>query len=346
VGESRITRYGRTDFDFRPGDSLDETWTVFVLGTGVTADRTTAAVSQAEQMLSSECFRRSNGEMGCTSCHDPHSIPRPEERIQFFRSRCLQCHDSRAAECALPRERRVEVTIEDSCIDCHMPRISANDVPHTSQTDHRVLLDPTASGSAAVETTAPELTVFRGERQPLSAAELDRAWGITMMRDAERRSDRILAYHAIPKLRSWCNKAPDDAPACEALGLAYWLNRDPGSAQAVWERALEYHPREEQLLKRLVEILHENGRFTEGIEYSRQLIALNPWQHEYHGRLAHMLGQQRRFDEAIAAAEMALRINPTAASVHAWLAEVYALRGDAVRSQWHQQQYELLTPVR
>jgi len=55
-GVARILRYGRRSYDFRPGQTLGQTWTVFLNGTNVGIDGSTKAVSQSEQMLSSVCY--------------------------------------------------------------------------------------------------------------------------------------------------------------------------------------------------------------------------------------------------------------------------------------------------
>ncbi|RMG34301.1 MAG: hypothetical protein D6725_14545, partial [Planctomycetota bacterium] len=133
-GRARVLRYGRSDFDFRPGDRLSDVWVVFPEGTGIRDDQTTRAVNQVEQMRSSRCYRESDGGLSCTSCHDPHrTVPR-EEAPAFYRSRCLNCHGPNGphADCALAETERRRRVANDSCIACHMPPLKAADVPHTA----------------------------------------------------------------------------------------------------------------------------------------------------------------------------------------------------------------------
>ncbi|HEV3024427.1 MAG TPA: cytochrome c3 family protein, partial [Pirellulales bacterium] len=136
-GKFSLPRYGRTAYDFRPGQLLDDAVTIMVEGTGVRDDGTTKSVSQVQQMRASACFLQSAGAFGCSSCHDPHSKPEPAAAEEFYRGRCLKCHEQRG--CSLPEAERLRPPAADSCTHCHMPRISANDVAHTSQTDHRVV---------------------------------------------------------------------------------------------------------------------------------------------------------------------------------------------------------------
>ena len=35
--------------------------------------------------------------MSCTSCHDPHYEPPAEERVSYYREKCLTCHGAHFA---------------------------------------------------------------------------------------------------------------------------------------------------------------------------------------------------------------------------------------------------------
>lgn len=342
IGEHRLTRYGRSEFDFRPGDEIEDIWTVFLKGTGIEDDHTTAAVNQAEQMMSSACYRLSEGRLGCVSCHDPHATPQPEERVAFYRGRCLECHTSSGSECSKPVDERLAVSAEDSCIACHMPAVAANDVPHTSQTDHRILKEYAATVASTNE--PPGLHIFGATGGIISDAELDRAQALYLVRMSEDSGSSVFAAEAIPFLEPWVKVVPDDVDAQEALGMAYWLVRETRKASDVWEQALERHPRHEHLLRRMMVLCQETEQPELGVRYGQRLVEVNAWDFEYFGRLAHMLGQLGRFDEAIAAGERALELNPAERRIHAWLAEIYALRGDVERSHEHRRKYAAQAP--
>ena len=63
-----------------------------------------------EKLAASRCKLASGDRMWCGSCHDPHRVPAPAERISFYREKCLSCHAIR--ECGRGEQ----------CIECHMPK--------------------------------------------------------------------------------------------------------------------------------------------------------------------------------------------------------------------------------
>jgi hypothetical protein len=345
ISESRLLRYGRSDFDFRPGDHITDIWTTFVQGSGIDSQSGTRAVSQVGQMLSSRCHLESDGHMGCTSCHDPHRTPKPAEKHSFFRSKCLTCHDSERTECSEDVAVRNALLEKDSCITCHMPAVKANDVPHTSLTDHRILKHANQSTAESSPKT-PQLEIFGLETGRVPSAEVDRATAVQMVQSAEATGSQVVAIQAIPMLEEWVQAVPDDLPAVAALGTAYSLADELSSAQTTWEAGLKLAPRDERFLRQLFILYHDAGQLDKALQRGRQLILVNPWDYEYHGRLAHILGQMGRIDDGIRAAKQALKVNPSAYRLHGWLAEVYTRRNDLKSSRHHRDLYESLAPVK
>src|SRR5262249_2227089 len=133
-GVKRILGYGRLFFDYRPALPWELFWSVFVRSLPRDYNKFDSSV---EQLYASRCFQASKGKMGCTTCHDPHRLPEPEERPTYYRDRCLRCHDQETP-CSLPLAARKKVSAADDCRLCHMPSFSSTDVPHTAATDHRI----------------------------------------------------------------------------------------------------------------------------------------------------------------------------------------------------------------
>ncbi len=343
IGEHRLPRYKRSHFDFRPGDNFTDIWTVFLKRNTVAEDSSTAAVSQVEQMLGSSCYQKSEGKLGCISCHDPHQKPSETERIEFYRQRCLDCHGPEQTECSEELIIRKKSTPEDSCIACHMPKLDANDVPHTSQTDHRVL-KRLEQKKPTKQKQQESLYIFRAEQGLIPESELLRAEAISLIRMAEQRGNAALVIDAIAPLERWLKVAPDDKEAQISLGTAYWLAGDIRKAVQTWEKVLKVSPDDEDVLRRFLMLYHQIGEWEKGVEYGQKLIKVNPWDYEFYGRLSHLYGQLNRYEESALAGEKALELNPSAIQIYKWLAEIYAIQNDFEKSKKYQQLLKQMSP--
>ncbi len=134
AGELRVPNPGKSIADFRPGQTLEGTYTVYLgaqpTGTGI------KVISQAEQLRLSTCSRSSAGKLWCGSCHNPHDQPTPEKAAAYYRSRCLVCHGATLDKAHAAPGR--------DCVGCHMPQQPAKDGGHTAFTDHRIARFPFA----------------------------------------------------------------------------------------------------------------------------------------------------------------------------------------------------------
>ncbi len=130
-GDVSVAKAGRSVMAFKPGDRLNEFVTHFALQQGSTE----RSVSETEQLLVSRCKRASGDRMSCMSCHDAHGDPSPEERVAFYRGKCLACH----SDAGFAREH---FPATPDCTSCHMPKNGAMDTPHVAWTDHRLRQRP------------------------------------------------------------------------------------------------------------------------------------------------------------------------------------------------------------
>ncbi|MDP6553383.1 MAG: cytochrome c3 family protein [Pirellulaceae bacterium] len=332
-GIVKILRYGRSDYDFRPGMKLHDVWTVFFEGTGVDDDGNTKAVSQVEQMSASKCYQASDGRLGCISCHDPHGLPAEAEREAFYRKRCLECHED-VSRCSAPiAERDLE---SDSCIACHMPRLAANNVPHTSQTDHHVLRRPVADLPSHTS-EKPGVQLFGDAEEDLPLADRERARGLLLMGEAQDDHDPFLAHEALNLLQPILDANPTDLVVMEAVGDGYLIQGHRQEAKQLWERLIRAAPHNESVIEKTAVLCHDMGQLSEALDYFGRLIEINPWGERSFGRKAHILAQLGRIDPAIEAARQCLSRNPGAAHVHSWIAEAYQAVGNDAKSEYHRE---------
>jgi hypothetical protein len=137
--------------DFRPGLPLTDFRVDY---TFATPEQGMPVVGHFSQMRQSLCYQRS-GELTCTTCHRLHHKPAEARKVDYYRNRCLSCHDAPDKGCGLPREARLAKNAEDSCIACHMPRTPTN-VPHTAFTHHRIAVhDPKRAGKKQATQEGP-----------------------------------------------------------------------------------------------------------------------------------------------------------------------------------------------
>lgn len=307
-----LLRYGRADFDFRPGMNVGDVWSIVVDERHEPGSDSTGAVSQVQQMLASVCSQRSAGRLGCISCHDPHSAPAESEKHAVFREKCLACHAT--ADCTEDERRRQEPAVGDSCILCHMPRLAASDIPHTSQTDHRV---PRRAGDRhrglhrAAQGNAPEPTVFDAAAVPLSTLERSRVRGFMLAKAAGKSRSAVLARKAAVDLEPVLKACPDDRRAADALAFAWVLSKREAEAIDLWKRMLNVPPVREETLISLVTVSQQQRSPDAALEHLDQLLALNPWRARFwlqRSQLLHGLGRDR---EALEAARRALSLDPS-----------------------------------
>jgi predicted CXXCH cytochrome family protein len=150
-GDISVEKNGRSALDFHPGDMISQDLAYFVYGH---AGANARGVSEVEQFAASHCKRASGDRMSCTTCHDPHYVPAPAQRVAYYRAKCLSCHGVGQAGAAFAATHHPD---NPDCTSCHMPRSTAENIPHVAWTDHRILARPELANDAALATRYDEL---------------------------------------------------------------------------------------------------------------------------------------------------------------------------------------------
>ena len=226
LGVGRVLNPGKKFSDFRPGQSLEDVFTTYrnVSPPGSDAERF-KVISHVEQLARSTCARKSNGQLWCGTCHDPHN--EPAEPIEFYRSKCLTCH-VRNFSSSHPDK-------QSNCIGCHMPRRDAKDGGHTAFTDHRIQRLPEP------QQTLPEDTDIAAWREP--APDLQkRNLGIAYVNvGAERRSPPFVVrgYRMLTEVQ---DQFSTDSAVFTAMGTALLLGKQSTEAELAFDRALQLDP--------------------------------------------------------------------------------------------------------
>jgi Flp pilus assembly protein TadD len=340
-GWFRFPRAARDSFDFRPGLPLHRFLAVFVRNEG-DPDRM-ELIGQVEQMESSRCFRASGGELGCISCHDPHRLPPPATKVEYYRSRCLACHEWRG--CALPAAERQSRGPGENCIACHMPRPAVAEIPHTVTTDHRI---PRVSGAAKPRPArSREVPGLPGEFVPRDyhwdlmtveeRREAARDRGVALELAAQTLSAapplaRLAATQAVPLLEAAVRDRADDLHARESLGYALGMLDRLAEARHAYEEVLRIQPRREMALPYLARTLDGLRRPDLAAAALREVIAVNPWRSDYRLALARHCAQARDWPGAVEACREAIRLNPELFEARSLLVQGYLGSGESAKA--------------
>lgn len=226
TGEINVARLGRSLSAFRPGDVLSDHSVAFVWSPP--EEDGIKVIGHFERLWQSRCKQESGDSLWCGTCHDPHSVPSDDERAEYFRAKCLSCHESKLnAGHARLAERR-----DNDCKACHMPNTRARDGGHSAFTDHSI---PRRSHRKRRPVEA------RRELVPFwTGSGADRELGLAYARLALRERDRSYAIRAFQLLE----KVPASNDPQVAMQLAFLYDRrgDQTKAIELYRRAASLDP--------------------------------------------------------------------------------------------------------
>ncbi len=223
-GEVAAVKQGRKLVTFQPGDDLFDDAVYFE--DGRKAGPGGRATSQWESLLESACKRASGDRLTCTTCHDPHSSVAAENRVNYYRSRCLACHTGLASG---------HHDENPDCTSCHMPREETEDIAHEQVTDHRIQI----ISKPFVSPLAGEELVPIGGVRP-SARDEGVAWAQLALR-----GDRAAGEHAIRLLLQAETSDPGQTSDTELhteLGFLEQVSGDREKAKTEYRQALQADP--------------------------------------------------------------------------------------------------------
>lgn len=225
--------------DFRPGRPLTDFRVDYDFDDPVEG---MTVVGHFRQMHQSRCYQQTDT-LSCTTCHHPHAKPLEEERVHYYRAKCLACHDDPGSACAFPEPDRLARNAEDDCSACHMPK-SATSVPHTAFTHHRIgIHEEDAPPSPAL--TNPGQLVPSQDIAHFPEIERARCLGLAYLHvsgDAQFEAHATV-YHqrGLELLEDVRQRGLRDPEVDSSLANLYW-RQNPRQAIALAEAALAYAP--------------------------------------------------------------------------------------------------------
>jgi predicted CXXCH cytochrome family protein len=343
--EARVVRRGRRLDEFRPGLPLESFLSVVVLAKDASGTR--QAVNHVQQMTASRCYQQSSGnnQLGCISCHDPHERPAPQQRVAYFRDRCMKCHDTRGCkETENERLRR-----ENDCTTCHMPHYNDADVAHTASTDHRILLRP---DRAPVHRDAPrratDLPVVRFVASETDSADpesiRDLAIAMVIYGSIGKIDMQAYAAHVGSMLQAAVQRDSKDVAAWLALAQALLAQNRAAAALACYEKVLAIDPEREDALIAAAALYKINRQPQAALEHWRKAVKANPWMPLYRGNLVPLLIDAGKWDEVRTQADEWLRLDPVSAAPRQLRITLLLRAGDRAAARAEFARLEALKP--
>ncbi len=345
-----IRRFDRGLFSFKPGRPLADYMIHFDHAPGTGHDDKFEIAGSAYRLRKSRCFIESAGEMTCTTCHDPHDIPRGEAADRHYTAVCEKCHATPIANHPSSKD----------CVGCHMPKRRTDDVVQAVMTDHYIQRKKPSRDLLAplVEHHGADEKVYRGEVVLYYPPSLPSGAVTELYLAAAQRNSRQRLAAAVEKYRpksggfyfelakvspdaeaiglyrKALESMPDYWPALHRLGLAYSRTGQLDRAIDFLRRASE-RATEGTVLNDLALIYRRLGKTSEALAALRKSVAMDPGLPHVHNNLGGMLldsgdlkGAEEQFREAI-------RVQPDLSAAHANLAGLLMKRGDLSAAQFH-----------
>ncbi len=321
-GAVSVQREGEEAFGYRPSQPLSDNRALFEL---VDADpNRVGVISHVDRMRRSACFVES-GTMECTTCHDPHDGFRDAGSAYFNRT-CRSCHAPAALQASMPTPAlRADHGPTSDCFSCHMPKVSAADVPHASFTDHYIRV-------------VGETDRIEGEARAGAGAELrpyferdhgdDAMAGIAYVVYGRQRGDRAAVERGARLLTEALDERPDLGEAQFLLGYARVQLGRVREAIPALEESVRLGPAIPERLNALAQAYEAVGTGAARVEaLYRRALAAQPAAADIRVNLGRHLEATGRLEEATAEYGRAAQDAPTLAPAHYNLGTALARAG-------------------
>jgi predicted CXXCH cytochrome family protein len=363
-----IQRYDRAPFSFRPGEPLADFILNFDHAPGKGRDDKFEIVNAAYRLRGSACFLKSHGKMLCTTCHNPHDVPRGEAAKRHYAAVCRQCHSS-------VFDKQVAAgthTRETDCVSCHMPVRRTEDVVHVAVTDHYIqrrrpagdlLADrPERHETGAAAYRGPVVLYYPEKLPPtpendlyLAVAQVKQGSHLTegiaqLARALEKYPRARGEFHldlaealqksgklpeALPHFRAAAQRNPKSVTALQKLGTALRRSGQHGEAEEILKRAISIEPGEATTWHEMGLAYWALRRGTHAAAAIGKALDLDPDLQEAHNNLGIIFLAEGRRESAESAFREAIRIRPDYADAHGNLANLLSEAGVSGEAREH-----------
>lgn len=354
-----IGRFDRAPWSYVPGQPLGDYALFFDHAPGSGRDDKFEIAHAAYRLRKSQCFR--SGNMGCTTCHNPHDVARGTTALAQYSAVCRTCH-------ATAHAHQTAVRNATNCIDCHMPKRRTDDAVHVVMTDHLIQRrPPSESEQLAAREESGAAKPYQGEVVPyyppgipqipsdelyIAVAQVQQgsnlASGIARLKAAIDKfsptnpdffyelgrayARQGNAQKAMEAQQDALAHAPDFRPAQKELAASFLAAGRAAAAAELLDKSAGDDP---VALTNLGNAWSQQGNMDRGRQTLRRAIAADPDNPEPH----HLLGviALRTGDGATGEKELreAIRLQPDLAEAQLNLGKLLAERGEYRRAEYH-----------
>ena len=335
----RVTRYNKSQRDFRPGMEFTEIVMPFRYVQHTRHDFSISA--QADRLMISECYLQSNGALDCLTCHNPHEsiYDRTDES---HNAKCQSCHA--LDDCI--EEPAVREAAADSCISCHMRTAEPDDQRMTEFTDHwiRRRIDDDVRDNRTNRNLEP---FFPEAFQAMSEGE--QAW-------VEGRAYFLLGNEATPSWRpEMYGKAEERFRTAIASGLDsdqtwFFLGKTilqqgrPVEAVEAFTKAVAHGTGHRDAAYSLAQTLNALNRVDEAEVVLREMLERDGNDALALAEFGLVSWKQERYGEALAAYERAAKVEPWNSMIQTNLAMTLSAVGRYDDAAWISERVAQLDP--
>jgi predicted CXXCH cytochrome family protein len=327
-----LVRYDREPFSYQPGEPLSNFMLHFDQAPGSGREDKFEIAGAVYRLRRAECFQKSEGALQCTTCHNPHDIPRGEAAMTHYTMACLGCHEGAIKQLVdsgkHPRS--------NDCISCHMPKRRTDDVVHAVMTDHyiqrrkptRDLLAPLAERHETEENAYHGAVVFYYPPTLPEGPDRDLYLAVAQVSHKTNLNQGIQNLSAAIK-----NYRPDRMEFYLQLGDAWKDSGQLDKALPLYEEAVKRGPQSLLALQRLGFALRDAGQLTRAVETLKRGLAID----ERDASSWHQLGLaylgQGSATDAVAAFQKAVQLDPDMFETHNSLGGMFLESGNFARAE-------------
>lgn len=327
-----IQRYGKGPFAYQPGESLADHWLFFDHAPAAGREDKFELVNAVYRIRQSKCYLESGAKLQCTTCHNPHDIPRGAKAEQHYDAVCRQCHSATLDRLVTAGKH----TAASGCAACHMPKRRSEDVVHAVVTDHKIQRHKPAGDLLAdfAERHESGPTAYKGEVALYYPAKLPLTPESELYLALAQVVQKSNLAAGAPRLARAIERAQPSRPEFYYELAEAWSNSGQlDKAIPAYREAVRRNPKSALSLWKLGSALRTTGQTAEAVAILKNAVAAAPNDAAARHELGLAYRAQSNTPEAVAALQKAIALDPDAPEFPNNLGIVWSAAGDSQKAE-------------